>query len=109
MDVDQDRFDPLDDLYLYCNRIEGNFRLMPVPITGAQKPGLDALREHYEPALAAGNCWQLKNVLRDIEEDHLHAPVFTSCWRTCDDLIKLSKICSIVYLVTAIANLYNFN
>lgn len=76
MDVDLDRFETWDDLYLYCYRVAGTVGLMTLPIMGTVKPGRDGLREASESALALGLALQLTNILRDVGEDRLRGRIY---------------------------------
>lgn len=76
MDVDLDRFETWDDLYLYCYRVAGTVGLMTLPIMGTVKPGRDGLREASESALALGLGLQLTNILRDVGEDRLRGRIY---------------------------------
>lgn len=76
MDVDQDRFNTFDDLYLYCYRVAGTVGLMTLPIMGTDQGGRDGLRQAVEPAVALGIGLQLTNILRDIGEDRLRGRIY---------------------------------
>lgn len=76
MDVDQDRFNTFDDLYLYCYRVAGTVGLMTLPIMGASQEGRDGLRKAIEPAVALGIGLQLTNILRDVGEDRLRGRIY---------------------------------
>ena len=76
MDVEQDRFETFDDLYLYCYRVAGTVGLMTLPIMGTMKPGREGLREASEAAVALGIGLQLTNILRDVGEDRLRGRIY---------------------------------
>lgn len=76
MDVDQDRFETFDDLYLYCYRVAGTVGLMTLPVMGTVKPGLAGLRGAVEPAVALGIGLQLTNILRDVGEDRIRGRIY---------------------------------
>ena len=76
MDVEQDRFETFDDLYLYCYRVAGTVGLMTMPIMGTIKPGREALREASDAAVALGIGLQLTNILRDVGEDRLRGRIY---------------------------------
>lgn len=76
MDVDQDRFETFDDLYVYCYRVAGTVGLMTLPIMGTVKGGREALRGAVEPAIALGIGLQLTNILRDVGEDRLRGRIY---------------------------------
>ena len=67
MDLDQNRFDTFDELYVYCYRVAGTVGLMVLPIMGTAEDA--TLEEALEPALALGVALQLTNILRDVGED----------------------------------------
>ena len=75
MDVEQDRFETFDDLYLYCYRVAGTVGLMTMPIMGTIKPGREALREASDADVALGIGLQLTNILRDLGEDRLRGRI----------------------------------
>ena len=52
MDLDQNRFETFDELYLYCYRVAGTVGLMTMPIMGTA-PG-KTYEQALEPALALG-------------------------------------------------------
>ena len=76
MDVEQDRFETFDDLYLYCYRVAGTVGLMTMPIMGTIKPGREALREASDAVVALGIGLQLTNILRDVGEDRLRGRIY---------------------------------
>ena len=67
MDLDQNRFETFDELYLYCYRVAGTVGLMMMPIMGTAEGY--TYEEALEPALALGVALQLTNILRDVGED----------------------------------------
>merc|ERR1719214_222654 len=67
MDLDQNRFETFDELYVYCYRVAGTGGLMVLPIMGTAEDA--TLEEALEPALALGVALQLTNILRDVGED----------------------------------------
>lgn len=67
MDLDQNRFETFEELYLYCYRVAGTVGLMMMPVMGTA-PGA-TFEEALEPALALGVGLQLTNILRDVGED----------------------------------------
>lgn len=76
MDVNQDRFETWEDLYLYCYRVAGTVGLMTLPIMGTVRGGREGLREASEAALALGIALQLTNILRDVGEDRLRGRIY---------------------------------
>lgn len=76
MDVEQDRFETFDDLYLYCYRVAATVGLMTLPVMGTATPGRDGLRDAVEPAIALGIGLQLTNILRDVGEDRLRGRIY---------------------------------
>jgi phytoene synthase len=67
MDLDQNRFETFEELYIYCYRVAGTVGLMMMPVMGTA-PGC-TFEEALEPALALGVALQLTNILRDVGED----------------------------------------
>lgn len=82
MDVEQDRFEMFDDLYLYCYRVAGTVGLMTLPIMGiSREDGCEMsekqlLTRAVEPAVALGIGLQLTNILRDVGEDRLRGRIY---------------------------------
>lgn len=76
MDVDQDRFETFDNLYLYCYRVAGTVGLMTLPVMGTRYPGRDGLRAAADSAVALGIGLQLTNILRDVGEDRLRGRIY---------------------------------
>lgn len=82
MDVEQDRFETFDDLYLYCYRVAGTVGLMTLPIMGTSREDGCELSEKQlltravEPAVALGIGLQLTNILRDVGEDRLRGRIY---------------------------------
>ena len=76
MDVEMDRFETFDQLYLYCYRVAGTVGLMTLPIMGANEPGRRGLRAAQDAALALGIALQLTNILRDVGEDRLRGRIY---------------------------------
>ena len=74
MDLDQNRFDTFDELYVYCYRVAGTVGLMTMPIMGVA-PG-STFDEALEPALALGVALQLTNILRDVGEDRMRSRIY---------------------------------
>jgi len=74
MDLDQNRFETFDELYLYCYRVSGTVGLMTMPIMGTA-PG-STYEEALEPALALGVALQLTNILRDVGEDRVRQRIY---------------------------------
>jgi len=74
MDLDQNRFETFDELYLYCYRVAGTVGLMTMPIMGVA-PGY-TFEEALEPALALGVALQLTNILRDVGEDRVRQRIY---------------------------------
>ena len=64
MDLEQTRYDTLDELLTYCRRVAGVVGWMIAPISGFSG-GNDTL----ERALRMGMAMQLTNILRDVGED----------------------------------------
>jgi phytoene synthase len=67
MDIDQNRFDTFEELYVYCYRVAGTVGLMTMPIMGTADGYTE--EDALEPALALGVALQLTNILRDVGED----------------------------------------
>lgn len=76
MDIDQDRFDTFEDLYLYCYRVAGTVGLMTLPVMGTDTPGRPGLRLAAPAALALGLALQLTNIIRDVGEDRLRGRIY---------------------------------
>jgi len=74
MDLDQNRFETFEELYVYCYRVAGTVGLMMMPIMGTA-PGYTA-EEALEPALALGVALQLTNILRDVGEDRVRQRIY---------------------------------
>jgi phytoene synthase len=64
MDLEQNRYETLEELLLYCRRVAGVVGWMIAPISGFSG-GNDTL----ERALRMGMAMQLTNILRDVGED----------------------------------------
>lgn len=76
MDVEQDRFETFDDLYLYCYRVAATVGLMTLPIMGTIKGGSEGIRGATKAALALGIALQLTNILRDVGEDRMRGRIY---------------------------------
>lgn len=74
MDLDQNRFDTFDELYIYCYRVAGTVGLMTMPIMGTAEDS--TFEEALEPALALGVALQLTNILRDVGEDRVRQRIY---------------------------------
>jgi len=74
MDLDQNRFETFDDLYLYCYRVAGTVGLMTMPIMGTAPDS--SYEQALEPALALGVALQLTNILRDVGEDRVRQRIY---------------------------------
>merc|ERR1719313_3340777 len=74
MDLDQNRFETFDELYLYCYRVAGTVGLMMMPIMGTAEGY--TYEEALEPALALGVALQLTNILRDVGEDRVRQRIY---------------------------------
>ena len=74
MDLDQNRFETFDELYLYCYRVAGTVGLMMMPIMGTAEGY--TYEEALEPALALGVALQLTNILRDVGEDRARQQIY---------------------------------
>jgi len=74
MDLDQNRFETFDELYLYCYRVAGTVGLMTMPIMGTAEGS--SYEEALEPALALGVALQLTNILRDVGEDRVRQRIY---------------------------------
>ena len=74
MDLDQNRFETFDELYVYCYRVAGTVGLMVLPIMGTAEDA--TLEEALEPALALGVALQLTNILRDVGEDRARQRIY---------------------------------
>merc|ERR1719298_337925 len=61
MDLDQNRFETFEDLYVYCYRVAGTVGLMMMPIMGTAEGA--TYEEALQPALALGVALQLTNIL----------------------------------------------
>jgi len=74
MDLDQNRFETFEELYVYCYRVAGTVGLMTMPVMGTA-PGYTP-EEALEPALALGVALQLTNILRDVGEDRARQRIY---------------------------------
>jgi len=74
MDLDQNRFETFDELYLYCYRVAGTVGLMTMPIMGTAPTS--SYEQALEPALALGVALQLTNILRDVGEDRVRQRIY---------------------------------
>jgi len=74
MDLDQQRFETFEELYVYCYRVAGTVGLMMMPVMGTA-PGA-TFEEALEPALALGVGLQLTNILRDVGEDRVRKRIY---------------------------------
>lgn len=74
MDLDQNRFETFEELYVYCYRVAGTVGLMMMPIMGTA-PGR-TYEEALQPALALGVALQLTNILRDVGEDRVRQRIY---------------------------------
>ena len=74
MDLDQNRFETFEELYIYCYRVAGTVGLMMMPIMGTA-PGC-TYQDALEPALALGVALQLTNILRDVGEDRVRQRIY---------------------------------
>ena len=74
MDLDQNRFDTFDELYVYCYRVAGTVGLMVLPIMGTAEGA--TLEEALDPALSLGVALQLTNILRDVGEDRARQRIY---------------------------------
>jgi phytoene synthase len=74
MDLDQNRFETFEELYVYCYRVAGTVGLMMMPIMGTA-PGA-TFEQALEPALALGVALQLTNILRDVGEDRVRQRIY---------------------------------
>ena len=74
MDLDQNRFETFEELYVYCYRVAGTVGLMMMPIMGTA-PGY-TYNQALEPALALGVALQLTNILRDVGEDRVRRRIY---------------------------------
>ncbi|HEY9704517.1 MAG TPA: phytoene synthase [Allocoleopsis sp.] len=76
MDLERNRYQTFDDLYLYCYRVAGTVGLMSTAIMGVDVKAYSSPwkkdQEIYTPypeAIALGIANQLTNILRDVGED----------------------------------------
>mmetsp|Transcript_26811 Transcript_26811/g.62619 ORF Transcript_26811/g.62619 Transcript_26811/m.62619 type:complete len:292 (-) Transcript_26811:62-937(-) len=74
MDLDQNRFETFEELYIYCYRVAGTVGLMTMPIMGVAEDS--TYEEALEPALALGVALQLTNILRDVGEDRMRQRIY---------------------------------
>jgi len=74
MDLDQNRFETFEELYIYCYRVAGTVGLMMMPIMGTAEGC--TYEEALEPALALGVALQLTNILRDVGEDRVRQRIY---------------------------------
>lgn len=65
MDLQQNRYETFNDLYLYCYRVAGTVGLMCTAVMGLERTGTDVL----QAAINLGIANQLTNILRDVGED----------------------------------------
>src|SRR5581483_11526722 len=63
MDLDQKRYETLDDLKLYCYRVASTVGLLSIHIFGYRNP------QSADYATHLGHALQLTNILRDVKED----------------------------------------
>jgi len=63
MDIEKQRYENFDELYLFAYRVAGVVGLMMTPILGYKNP------EAMEHAEKLGVAMQLTNILRDVKED----------------------------------------
>ncbi|KAA8491175.1 All-trans-phytoene synthase [Porphyridium purpureum] len=76
MDVEQDRFETFDDLYVYCYRVAGTVGLMTLPVMGSADGSAEMLEAAKPAALSLGVALQLTNILRDVGEDRLRGRIY---------------------------------
>ncbi len=76
MDLERNRYQTFDDLYLYCYRVAGTVGLMSTAIMGVDIKAYSspwkkdqAIYTPYPEAIALGIANQLTNILRDVGED----------------------------------------
>lgn len=74
MDLDKNRYENFDDLYLYCYRVAGTVGEMMLPIMGTA-PGY-TIEDARPPAIALGIALQLTNILRDVGEDRMRKRIY---------------------------------
>lgn len=74
MDLDQNRFETFEELYIYCYRVAGTVGLMTMPVMGVAEGS--TYEEALEPALALGVALQLTNILRDVGEDRVRQRIY---------------------------------
>jgi phytoene/squalene synthetase len=74
MDLDQNRFETFEELYVYCYRVAGTVGLMMMPVMGTADDA--TFEEALEPALALGVALQLTNILRDVGEDRARQRIY---------------------------------
>jgi phytoene synthase len=72
MDLSGQRYENLDELLLYCQRVGGTVGCMVLPVAGAGEAGADVV----EAATRLGTAMQLTNVLRDVGEDLARGRVY---------------------------------
>jgi len=74
MDLDQNRFETFEELYVYCYRVAGTVGLMMMPVMGTAEGA--TFEQALEPALALGVGLQLTNILRDVGEDRVRQRIY---------------------------------
>nr|WP_320056803.1 phytoene synthase [Pseudanabaena sp. PCC 7367] len=69
MDLECDRYQSFEELYLYCYRVAGTVGLMSAAVMGFNTTDSTLIADSTEAAIALGIAMQLTNILRDIGED----------------------------------------
>ncbi|KAJ0962892.1 hypothetical protein J5N97_028014 [Dioscorea zingiberensis] len=77
MDIEKNRYENFQELYLYCYYVAGTVGLMSVPVMGIDpKYSHNSIHKIYSAALHLGIGNQLTNILRDVGEDALRGRVY---------------------------------
>ncbi|EME29253.1 phytoene synthase [Galdieria sulphuraria] len=76
MDVERDRYDTFEELYLYCYRVAGTVGIMTLAVMGVADPNPETYYAAEEAAVCLGIAFQLTNILRDVGEDCLRGRIY---------------------------------
>ncbi|GJQ13567.1 hypothetical protein GpartN1_g5358.t1 [Galdieria partita] len=76
MDVERDRYDTFEELYLYCYRVAGTVGIMTLAVMGVANPNPETYQAAEEAAVCLGIAFQLTNILRDVGEDCLRGRIY---------------------------------
>jgi len=76
MDVERDRYDTFEELYLYCYRVAGTVGIMTLAVMGVADPRPETYLAAEDAAVCLGIAFQLTNILRDVGEDCLRGRIY---------------------------------